>query len=165
MKMNKVWELIGRFKRLSLQKGWKTSESEDWIETNDEYTNFVSAGTVAPASFEAAVKNRKCIVHEGLVYTVVESTHQAWLFSEHPSEAIFRTVLDNRDNSKRIAIFDLSPWLEGQNSCLELNNTDSPVFREFEVFLQTELKLAIKPVQIFSEPKINVSGSVLPQIA
>jgi hypothetical protein len=163
--MNKVWELISRFKRFSRQKGWKTSESEDWVESNEEYHNFVSARAVTPASFKAAIKNRKCVVREGTLYTVVESARQAWLFSERPSEEIFRTILDSQDYSNHIAIFDLSPWLEGHDNCFELNNTDSPVFREFEAFLQTELKLAIEPVHIFSEPRININGSVLPQIA
>jgi hypothetical protein len=88
----------------------------------------------------------------------------AWLFSEVPSEDLVRTVLQNPDFSKRIAIFDFSPLLEGKNLCIKLNNTDSPVFQEFEVFLQTELKVRVEPLQSFSDSGIKTSDSILPEL-
>jgi hypothetical protein len=107
---------------------------------NDDYHNFLSTRNVTSASFKAIISNRKCVVQKGLFYTVVEPSHLAWLFSEVPSEDLYRTVLDNPDFSRRIAIFDFSPLLEEKNICIKLNNTDSPVFHGFETFLRSELK-------------------------
>jgi hypothetical protein len=87
------------------------------------------------------MSNRKCVVKEGLSYRVVDASYTAWLLSEAPSENLVKAIFENPDFSKRIALYDLSPMLEGKNLCVKLNFTDSPVFHEFESFLKTELKV------------------------
>jgi len=165
MNMSKIWEILTHFKRFCRLRGWKTSENEDWVELNDDYHNFLSTRNITPASFKAIISNRKCVVQKGLFYTVVEPSHVAWLFSEVPSEDLFRTVLDNPDFSRRIAIFDFSPFSEGKNMCIKLNNTDSPVFHGFEAFLQSELKIRVESLQPSSDSKINANSNVLPELA
>jgi hypothetical protein len=165
MKMSKLWEILNNFKRFCRLRGWRTSESEDWVELNDDYHNFLWTRNVTPSSFKAIISNRKCVVREGLFYNVVEASHLAWLFSEAPSEDIVRTVIENPDFSGQIAIFDLSPLLEGKNLCIKLNNTDSPVFHEFETYLQSELKVKVEPLPLFPDSKIKVNGNVLPELA
>jgi hypothetical protein len=164
MKMSKICEILNSFKRFCRVQGWRTSESEDWVELDDDYHNFLWTRNVTPSSFKTIISHRKCVVRKGLFYSVVEPSHLAWLFSEVPSEDLLRTVLQNPDFSKRIAIFDFSPFLEGKNLCIKLNNTDSPVFQEFEVFLQTELKVKVEPLQSFSDSGIKISGSILPEL-
>ena len=146
MKMPRVWEILKKFKDCCKFRGWKTSESEDWIEIDDEYHNFLWARDVHPSSFKSIVSNRRCIVREGLSYHVVEASYTAWLFSETPSETLVKTVFDDPNFSKKVALYDLSPLLEGKNLCVKLNHTDSPVFQEFENFLKTELKVKLKPL-------------------
>jgi hypothetical protein len=146
MKMPRVWEILKKFKDCCKFRGWKTSESEDWIEIDEKYHNFLWARDVHPSSFKSIVSNRRCVVREGLSYHVVEASYTAWLFSETPSETLVKTVFDNPNFSKRIALYDLSPLLEGKNLCVKLNHTDSPVFQEFENFLKTELKVELKPL-------------------
>jgi hypothetical protein len=68
----------------------------------------------------------------------------AWLFSETLSEPLIRTMLENPDFSKRVALYDLSPLLEGKNFCIKLNDTDSSVFQEFESYLKKDLKVRLK---------------------
>lgn len=165
VKMSKIWEILNNFKRFCRMRGWRTSESEDWVELNDDYHNFLWTRNVTPSSFKAIISNRKCVVRKGLLYSVVEPSHLAWIFSEVPSEDSVMTVLQNPDFSKRIAIFDFSPLLNGKNLCIKLNNTDSPVFQEFEVFLQTELKVKVEPLQSSSDSDIKISGSILPELA
>jgi hypothetical protein len=165
MKMSKIWEILNNFKSFCRLRGWRTSENEDWVELNDDYHNFLWIRNVTPASFKAIVSNRKCVVQKGLLYSVVEPSHLAWLFSEVPSEDLIRTVLENPDFSRRIAIFDFSPMLEGKNLCITLNNTDSSVFHEFETFLQTELKVRVESFRPFSDSKIKVSSKILPELA
>jgi len=165
MKMSKIWEILSNFKRSCTLKGWKTSENGDWIELNNSYDSFLCAKDVNPASFKAIISSRKCVVQDGLSYTVVEPSHQAWLFSETPAEELTRTVFENPDFSKRVAIFNLSPMLEGKDFCLKLNNTDSPVFHEFETFLQVELKVKIESAPPPTDLKIDPSENELSQLA
>jgi len=163
--MSRIWEVLTNFKRFCRLRGWRISENEDWVELNDDYHNFLSTRNVSPASFKAIITNRKCVVHKGLLYTVVEPSHLAWLFSKAPSEYLYSTILKNPDFSRRIAIFDLSPTLDGKNTCIKLNNTDSPIFHEFETFLRSELKVTVEAFQPLSESKISVNNNALPQLA
>jgi hypothetical protein len=165
MRMSKIWEIMNRFKRSCGLRGWRTSENEDWIELDDDYHNFLWTRNVTPASFKAIISNMKCIVQDGLSYSVVEPTHLAWLFSEVPQQDIIRIVLDSPEFSRRIAIYDLSSLLEGKNLCAKLNNTDSPVFHEFENFLKNELKVKVESLQTFTDSKIKIGSDVLPQLA
>ncbi|MGQ9539105.1 MAG: hypothetical protein ACUVTE_05960 [Candidatus Bathycorpusculaceae bacterium] len=144
MKTSKVWEILRKFKELCRFHGWKTSESEDWVETDNKYHNFLLTRNVHPSSFKSIAANRKCVVREGLSYRVVEASYTAWLFSETPSEKLANFFLENPEFSKRVALYDLSPLTEGKNACVKLNYTDSPVFQEFEKFLEKNLGVKIE---------------------
>ncbi len=146
MRMPRIWEILKKFKDLCNFRGWKTSESEDWIETDDKYHNFLYARDVHPSSFKRIISNRECVVREGLSYRVVEASYTAWLFSETPPETLVKTIFENPDFYRRVALYDLSPLLEGKNLCVRLNHTDSPVFQEFESFLKNELKVKVKSI-------------------
>ncbi|NWF86258.1 hypothetical protein HXY32_00340 [Candidatus Bathyarchaeota archaeon] len=147
--MSRVWEILKKFKDKCGFHGWRTSENEDWIEANEQYHNFLCTRNIHPSSFKKIVSNRKCIVREGLSYRVVDASYTAWLFSETPSESLVRTVFENPDFAERIALYDISPLLEGKNLCIRLNNTDSHVFQEFERFLRNELKVKLKRFPFF----------------
>jgi len=144
--MPKIRKIIERFKDSCKFHGWKTSEKNDWIETKNEYHNFLWTRNIHPSSFKTIATNRKCVVQEGLSYRVVEASYTAWLFSETPSETLVKTIFDNPDFSKRIALYNLSPILKGKNVGFKLNHTDSPVFQEFERFLRKELKVKLEPI-------------------
>jgi len=144
--MPRVWEILKKFKDTCRGRGWKTSESEDWIKIDDKYNSFLWARDIHPSSFKRIVSNRKCVVQEGLSYRVVEASYTAWLFSETPSDTLVKTIFENPAFSDRIALYDLSPLLDGKNLCVKLNQTDSPVFEEFERFLRNDLKVKFKPL-------------------
>jgi hypothetical protein len=147
MGMSRVWEILKKFKELCEVHGWKTSESEDWVETEESYHNFLCAGEIHPSSFKRITLNGKCIVREGLSYKVVDASYTAWLLSKKLSQDLARTILQNPDFKTRTAIYDFSPLLKGKDACLKLNKTNSPVFHEFENFLENELKVGLKPLQ------------------
>jgi hypothetical protein len=157
MKMPKVWEIVKKFKDSCKFRGWKTSESEDWIEIDDKYHNFLLARNVHPSSFKRIVSNRKCVVREGLSYHVVEASYTAWLFSETPAETLVKTIFENPAFYKKIALYDLSQLLEGKNLCVKMNYTDSSVFQEFENFLKNELKAKLEPI-----PNRNLTPKTTP---
>lgn len=145
MKMPKVWEIVEKFKNLCKFRGWKTSETEDWVEANDKYHNFLWIRDIHPETFKRIILNRRCVVREGLSYRVVEASYTAWLFSETPSVDIVKMVFENPAFSNRIAIYDLCPLLDGKHVCGRLNKTNSPVFQAFESFLRSEFKAKLKP--------------------
>jgi hypothetical protein len=144
MKMPRVWEILKKFKDICSFRGWKTSESEDWIEIDNSYHNFLWTRNIHPSSFKKVASNRKCIIREGLSYRVVQASYTAWLFSETPSETLVKTVFEDPAYYEKIALYDLSSMLDGKNVCVRLNHTNSPVFEEFEHFLKDELKVKIK---------------------
>jgi len=146
MKMPKICEIVERFKDLCRSHGWKSSEKDDWIEIKNEYHNFLWTRNINPSSFKRIAANRKCVVREGLSYRVVEASYTAWLLSEAPSKTLVEAIFENPDFSKRIALYNLSPVLEGKNLGFKLNHTSSPVFEEFEEFLEKELKVELKPI-------------------
>jgi len=146
MKMPKICEILERFKDLCRSHGWKSSEKDDWIEIKNEYHNFLWTRNINPSTFKRIATNRKCVVREGLSYRVVKASYTAWLLSEAPSETLVEAIFENPDFSKRIALYNLSPILEGKNLGFKINHTDSPVFEEFEGFLEKELKVELKPI-------------------
>lgn len=149
MNTSTVWDILRKFKALCSFRGWKTSESEDWIETDDQYHNFLWTRDVKPSTFERIVTDAKCVVKEGLSYRVVEAAYTAWLFSRTPSENLVKRVFENSDFSRRIALYDLSPLLLGKKICVKLNHTKSTVFQEFEKFLREELNIKLKPLSSY----------------
>ncbi len=112
--------------------------------------------SIHPASFKNIVLNRKCVVREGLSYRIVEASYTAWLFSETPPSSITDIVLSNPELSRRVAIYDLSPLLDGKRMCIALNLTRSDVFHAFENYLRRELKVRLKRHPIGTE-KYNVT--------
>jgi hypothetical protein len=146
MRVSEVWDIITKFKDLCRRRGWKTSESEDWVERRNKYHNFVWVKDIHPSSFKRIATNNRCVIREGLTYRVVESSYTAWLFSKMPSEILVKTILENPDFSCRIALYDLGGLLVGGGTCTKLNYTDSSVFKEFESFLENEFKVKIEPV-------------------
>ncbi len=165
MKMPRLWEILKRFKHVCTSNGWKTSESEDWVEVNERYHTFLWARDVHPSSFRRIVSNRKCVVREGLSYRVVDASYTAWLFSETPAEALVKTIFENPDVSSKIAIYDLSPLFEGKGVCIKLNYTDSPVFHEFESFLKDEIKVKIRSLSSVSKLEANSESYHVAELA
>jgi hypothetical protein len=160
METLRVWEILDKFKDACSLHDWRTCKTEDWVETDGEYHNFLWTRDVHPSSFTSIASNMKCITHEGSSYRVVEASYEAWLFSEAPHDGIIKTVSENPKYSGKIALYDLSPVLRGEKACTRLNNTDSPVFKEFEHFLKDELKIKLKPFSLLSEEEIKGSCTI-----
>lgn len=143
MKTSRIWELLKNFKERCRFHGWRTSESEDWVEIDGRYHNFLVAKNIHPSSFKSIVFNKKCVVREGAFYRVVEAAYTAWLFSETSPENFLNIILEDENLSKRVAIYDLTSLLKG-SICFKMNQTDSLVFKEFENFLEKEFKVKLR---------------------
>ena len=140
-----IWNILDRFKERCLLRGWETSESEDWIKTNDgKYHNFLWIQTIYPSTFEKIVSNHMCGIRRSISYEVVDVSYMAWLFKKRPPEFIISRVKNRTKWYRNNAVFDLSCAYQGENVCRKLNNTDSIIFREFENFLTDEWNLNFK---------------------
>lgn len=65
---------------------------------------------------------------------------------------------------RTLALYDLSSMLNGKGLCSRLNDTDSSVFKEFEIFLKNELKAKIKPISIPSDSEVSPDGYTVKEI-
>lgn len=142
----KVWELLENFKRNCKSKGWKTSQYGDWVKRGGKYHNFLWTRTVHPSTFEKIAISRRFAIRQGLSYQIVNLSYAAWVFPKSPPEMLMRIVAENSELSKRIAIYDLSLAYAGKPVCLKLNETDSPVFQEFERFLEKKCGVKLQSV-------------------
>jgi hypothetical protein len=165
MKVSQIWQILDCFKNLCCNRGWKTSQTEDWIETNMQYHNFLWVREIHPESFKRIVSSRKCVVHDGLAYRVVPAAYTAWLFPATIPDSLIKIVRENPDYFKRIALYDLSQLTEGTNLCVRLNSTDSCVFREFEDFLKNQLKVRIRSTAILASQDVDGGAHAAPIIA
>ncbi len=148
MRMCKIWDILKEFKNECASLGWQTSENEDWVKADNVFHNFLLSKNVRTSSFEKIVTNGKCVIREETSYHVVEPAYTAWLFSEEPSKNLIMSINENSKRVNKIALYDLSPTLEGQAFCFKLNHTGSHVFREFENFLKKKLNVKIKPFPV-----------------
>ncbi|UCC33124.1 MAG: hypothetical protein JSW53_04920 [Candidatus Bathyarchaeota archaeon] len=142
----KIWDLLKSFKELCQSRGWKISEHEDWIRTNDDYHNFLWIQTIHPSTFEKVAINQKCAIQHGVSYRVVDVSYTAWLFPRAPPEGLIDWIANSPELSKKTAIYDLSWAYEGKPVCVKLNMTASPVFQEFENFLEDRCGVKLKPL-------------------
>ncbi len=143
----KIWNIIDSFKEQCRLCSWETSETEDWVKTEDgKYHNFLWMRTIHPSTFEKITSNCRCGVCRYVSYEVVDIAYMAWLFQERPPEFILSKVKENPEMSEKMALFDLSCAYLGEKTCKKFNKTDSRVFMEFEKFLEDELNLELKSV-------------------
>jgi hypothetical protein len=163
MKMHRIQKILSGFKSSSKRQGWKTCETEDWIQNEEGFHNFLFAMNVRPCSFKKMASTPKCVVREDLSYRVVESSYTAWLFPETLSGDLIKMVTECPDFSNRIALYDLSLMLEGKNVCLKSNNTGSSVFREFEKYLRKEYNIRFESAPTFPKTGIETRADPIQQ--
>ncbi len=154
MAVPKVWEIVHSFKCECESKGWKISEHEDWVKTDDEYHNFLWARTVRPATLRKISYEHKCAIRQGVSYRVIDVAYVAWLFSEAPSEELLHTIAEDPELSKRTALYDLSEAYSTKPVCLKLNQTGSKVFWEFENFLEQKWGIRFRQMRDLLRAKV-----------
>lgn len=134
-----VWDLIDQFKRKCKMRGWWVSKYEDVIRADGAYHVFLWARRVHPKTFRSVTLSHCYPIRENeLSYKVVNVSYTAWVFPERPPESILAIICEDSFLRKCTAIYDLSEAYYEKPICLKFNETDSIVFREFEVFLKSE---------------------------
>ena len=69
----------------------------------------------------------------------------AWILNETPRPMVWKLVKETPCLSKRVALYDLCGVFGGRRNCLKLNETENPVLEEFEIFLNSEYGIKLKP--------------------
>ena len=131
----RLWDLVRSFKHECESQGWKTSENEDLVKSEDQYHNFLWTRTIHPSTFEKIAHASKCAMREGVNYHVVDVTYTAWLLSEPPPEELWKAVMADPTLAEKTAIYDLSNLSSDDLLCPRLNSTKCKIFTEFENFL------------------------------
>jgi len=152
MRIQEIWTTLEKFMDSCEIRGWKTSKKNYWVETEKGYHNFLWTKHIHLSSFISITASRKCVVQKGQSYQVVDASYTAWLFAEEPSKTLLEAAYENPEITKRTAIYNLNPISKGKSQILKLNETDSPVFHEFERFLVETLEIKLKPM---INPKIK----------
>lgn len=147
----KIWDILENFQKICHRRGWKTSR-ENIVKVNAEYHNLIGTRTTHPSTFKKITSNKKVVIPDGRSYRVVGSDYTAWIFEQKPSKQLVETLTIEPELAKKTAIYDLSKFYSGKPLCLRLNKTRSPVFKEFEHFLQKSYRITMKP---FYEPDSN----------
>ncbi len=148
----KVWDILKDFKESCHRKGWKVSGYEDIVRIDDEYHNIIATRSIHPSTFKRIASSRKRSVPEGKSYRIIDIDYTAWLFQQQPSEQLVEALTINSELSKKTALYDLSEIYHGKPLCLKVNQTNSPVFDEFEKFLKENYGVETRPLY---EPKIK----------
>lgn len=143
-KIPRIWDLLKSFKELCSRKGWKTSDYEDLVKTDDEYHNLIGTRTIHPSTFKRILSSKKLGVPEGKSYRVIDVSYTAWIFQQSPSEQLVETLTSDSELSKKTALYDLSGVYQGKQFCSKFNQTDSRVFDEFEKFLKETYGVKMK---------------------
>lgn len=69
----------------------------------------------------------------------------AWILNETPSLIVWKLIQETPCLSRKVALYDLSEASRGELNCLKLNETENPVLEEFEMFLNREYGIKLKP--------------------
>jgi len=146
VRVPKVWDLLKHFKETCQRRGWKTSDYEYVVKIDDEYHNFIGARTAHTSTFKKIASSKKCAVANGQAYRVIDISYTAWVFQQPPSEQLIKVLTMDSELSKKTAMYDLSNVYQGKPICLKVNETDSPVFDEFESYLKEMYGVETKPL-------------------
>jgi len=142
-----LWELIRSFKEECESQGWRTSESEDWVRSDDQYHNFLWTRTIHPSTFKKIALASKCAVREGVSYQVVDVAYTAWLFSDSLPEELWKMIAKSQILAEKTAVYDLSGLHSDKPICVKMNSTRSEVFKEFEEFLRKKFDVKFRTPQ------------------
>jgi hypothetical protein len=142
----KIWDLVNKFEEWVVEeKGWNINRFYDLIEVEDEYYKFYWTRDFHPQTFKKILARQSCSLGEHLSYKTVRPSYMAWILYEAPSISIWKIIKETPKFSRKVALYDLSEAFKGEPNCLKLNETETPVLEEFEMFLNREYGINLKP--------------------
>ena len=139
------WEVIEEFKNLCTTKGWITFEHEDLVKAGDKYHYLVFTHRIFPETFRRVILNSRQCIREGNMCRTVDVSHIAWISQNAIPDSVLTLLVAKPMLLRKVALYDISPLSRRKNLCLKINETESPVFLEFEKFL-IKHGLSIKPL-------------------
>jgi hypothetical protein len=111
----------------------------------NEYYKFYWTRDFHPQTFKKILAKQSCSLGEHLAYKTVRVSYMVWILNETPSPMVWKLVKETPSFSKKVALYDLSEAFRGNLNCLKLDETGTPVLEEFEMFLNREYGIRLKP--------------------
>ena len=142
-----IWEIVKRFEFRCKSKGWKTNEKEDAISCSGEFNNIMWTRKIRPSTFKSIATDQTTTIQKGNSYQSINVSYNLWICLTPLSNSIKKTLDQNPELLERNAIYDLSK-IRTIKTAEKLNRTASPVCQEFESFLEDELNVGVKPINI-----------------
>ena len=142
-----IWEIVKRFEFRCKSKGWKINEKEDAISCSGEFNNILWTRKIRPSTFKRIATDQTTAIQKGNSYQLIDVSYNLWICPTPLSNAIKKTLDENPELLERNAIYDLSK-IRTAKTAEKLNITVSPVCQEFESFLEDELNVGVKPINI-----------------
>jgi len=131
-----IFDCIDRFKKHCVKsKSWKVYEGADLIQVKNKFHKFVWIQNLRPLTFESMIRNPLCAVAEGVLYRTKSISFMAFVVPQPPSAEILKFFREEPSIQRWVALYDLSRVFGSEPVCAKLNMTKSPVFNEFERYL------------------------------
>jgi len=148
-----IWDIFDEFEVVCRLKGWENFEHEDLVKADGKYHYLILTHEIRPKTFKKVVLNPHQGIREKESYKIVDVSYIAWISERRIPEEVLSFLAENPFLLSRVALYDVSPLHEGKKECLRINETDSPVFLEFENFLSS-YGIEVKPLK----RRISIKG-------
>jgi hypothetical protein len=142
-----IWDIVKRFEFRCKSKGWKINEKEDAISCSGEFNNILWTRKIHPSTFKSIATEQTTAIQKRNSYQSIDVSYNLWICPTPLSNSIKKALDQNPELLKRNAIYDLSK-IRTTKTAEKLNRTASPVCQEFESFLEDELNVGFKPINL-----------------
>ena len=142
-----IWEIVKRFEFRCKSKGWKINEKEDVISCSGEFNNILWVRKIHPSTFKSIATDKTTAIQNGKSYQSIDVSYKLWICPTPLSNSIKKALDLNPELLERNAIYDLSK-IRTAKTVEKMNRTASPVCQEFESFLEDELNVGVRPINI-----------------
>jgi hypothetical protein len=134
----RVWEVLRKFKQRCSRRGWKAAEDGDWVKVGETYHAFLWCRSLSPGTLRSIVTASEISICEESLWKVKKVDYIAFL-TESFANNVFDVFEPHPEFLNRVVLYDIDHGLK-------MGKATSPVFGEFERFIEEEYGIGLKPV-------------------
>lgn len=140
----RVFEALKKFRERCLRRGWTASRDGDWVKAGEAYHAFLWCRSLSAGTLHSIAASSEVSICEQDRWKVQKVDYIAFL-SGGFTEDVFDLLERNPHLSNRVMLYDID------RSC-KTGKAISPVFREFERFIEEEYGITLEPVTRVQSP-------------